>query len=179
MSAAAPPTTALAGAAEARLPREQTWENGARCRVARTPPSPIPAGGCGSRRAKPPPRETRGKRRSLPVRKYLSVLIPGGVLALIVLLTLLAPVIAPYEPNAIDMKNALSGPTREHWLGTDQLGRDQFTRLLYGGGPPLIVFFFALVGDLLVGGTIGLTNGSLFGQDRSALSCNLPQVPLR
>src|SRR4051812_50153682 len=103
MSAVAPPTTALAGAAEARLPREQTW----------------------------------GKRRSLPIRKYLSVLIPGGVLALIVILTLLAPLIAPYEPNAIDMKNALSGPTREHWLGTDQLGRDQFTRLLYGGGGPL------------------------------------------
>ena len=62
MGAAAPPTTALAGAAEARLPREQTWE----------------------------------KRRSLPVRKYLAVLIPGGVLALIVILTLLVPVIGVY-----------------------------------------------------------------------------------
>ena len=62
MSAAAPPTTALAGSAEASLPREQTWE----------------------------------KRRSLPVHKYLALLIPGGVLALIVILTLLAPVIGVY-----------------------------------------------------------------------------------
>src|SRR3954469_9918301 len=123
MSAAAPPTTALAGTAEARLPREQTW----------------------------------GKRRSLPVRKYLSVLMPGGVLALIVLLTLLAPVIAPYEPNAIDMKNALSGPTREHWLGPDQLGRDQFTRLLYGGRTTLMLSFMAMLTISLIGATVGIT----------------------
>ena len=130
MSAAAPPTTALAGAAEARLPREQSW----------------------------------GKRRSLPIRKYLALLIPGGVLALIVILTLLAPLIAPYEPNAIDMINALSGPTREHWLGTDQLGRDQFTRLLYGGRTTLMLSFMAMLTISLIGATVGITIGYFAGK---------------
>src|SRR6478609_9228641 len=130
MSAAAPPTTALSGAAEARLPREHTWE----------------------------------KRRSLPIRKYLALLIPGSVLALIVLLTLLAPLIAPYEPNAIDMKNALSGPTRDNWLGTDQLGRDQFSRLPHGGRTTLMLSFMAMRTISLIGAAVAITIGYFAGK---------------
>src|SRR5690348_11950055 len=55
------------------------------------------------------------------------------VLTLIVVCCALAPVIAPYPRDASDFTHELSGPTGAHWLGTDELGRDILTRLLYGG----------------------------------------------
>lgn len=116
------------------------------------------------------------KQRSFPVRKYLAVLIPGGVLALIVLLTLLAPWIAPYEPNTIDMKNALSGPTSEHWLGTDQLGRDQLTRLLYGGRTTLLLSGLAMLTISLIGAVVGITIGYFSGKLDLAVSAILTML---
>ena len=63
---------------------------------------------------------------------------PLGLMGLIlvstiVLSALFASVIAPYDPIALDILNRLKPPSSEHWLGTDQLGRDTFSRVLYGG----------------------------------------------
>lgn len=60
-------------------------------------------------------------------------LICGGFLLLIILGAIFAPLVAPYPPNALDLPNALSGPTAHHLLGSDELGRDILSRLLYGG----------------------------------------------
>ena len=62
---------------------------------------------------------------------------PGGVFGLIVVGAILlgaalAPQLAPHGPNAIDAANRLAAPSAAHWLGTDQLGRDLFTRVLFG-----------------------------------------------
>lgn len=54
-------------------------------------------------------------------------LVVGGALA--------APLIAPYPPNSGDLSRILESPSAAHWLGTDQLGRDILSRLLYGARP--------------------------------------------
>src|SRR5690606_13956022 len=51
---------------------------------------------------------------------------------IIVVVAIFAPWIAPYPPEQIDVLNRLAGPSAEHWLGTDQLGRDTLSRLIHG-----------------------------------------------
>ena len=55
------------------------------------------------------------------------------IAVLLILLSLLAPVLATYDPGAQDLGNRLARPSAAHWLGTDELGRDVYSRLLYGG----------------------------------------------
>ena len=69
---------------------------------------------------------------------------PMGLLGLVIVTVLgasavLASVIAPYDPHAIDIPHRFEGPSKHHLLGTDQLGRDVFTRALYGGRIALVV----------------------------------------
>lgn len=90
------------------------------------------------------------------------------ILALAVLLAFLfvgvaADLIAPWDPNAVDMANSLAGPSRAHWLGTDHLGRDLLSRLIYGSRSSVFIAFFATGCTLLVGMTIGLVSGWLGG----------------
>jgi peptide/nickel transport system permease protein len=103
-------------------------------------------------------------RRSWRIRRSLPVIVPGVVLALIALLTILAPVIAPYAPTALDMQNTLSGPTWEHPLGTDQLGRDQLSRLLYGGRSTLALSFVAMLATIAIGVLVGVVTGYFGGK---------------
>lgn len=84
-------------------------------------------------------------------------------LALLLALAALAPVLATHDPNAQDLARRLAAPSAEHWLGTDQLGRDLFSRLLYGaritlGMAALIVAIVAPVG-LLIGTVAGYAGG--------------------
>ncbi|MBP2231872.1 peptide/nickel transport system permease protein [Azospirillum agricola] len=62
-----------------------------------------------------------------------------SILALVVGSALLAPWIAPFDPNAMDLGNALQPPSAEHWFGTDQLGRDVFSRAIVGGQLSLLI----------------------------------------
>ena len=59
-----------------------------------------------------------------------------AILAIIVLTAVFAPFIAPFSPNHIDARNILTGPSRTHLFGTDELGRDLFSRTLFGGSQP-------------------------------------------
>ncbi|MGW5781831.1 ABC transporter permease [Streptomyces sp. NPDC003863] len=77
-----------------------------------------------------------------------------AVLVLLVLVALLAPVLAPYDPDALDLSSSLVGTTGDHLLGTDQSGRDILSRLLYGArtgllGPLLVVGVSTLLGTVL------------------------------
>jgi peptide/nickel transport system permease protein len=74
-------------------------------------------------------------------------------------LSILTPVIAPYDPSAIDVDNILASPSAQHLFGTDDLGRDVFTRMLYGAGISLKVGFVA-VGIATI---IGVLLGSIAG----------------
>ena len=69
-----------------------------------------------------------------------------------------APLIAPYDPMAQSVARRLRGPTELNWLGTDQLGRDVFTRILYGYRTSLIACLLAVGIALLAGGTLGLVS---------------------
>src|SRR5215471_4978388 len=71
--------------------------------------------------------------------------VAGGVLVLLVfVLSIFAPWIAPYSPSKIDIKNILIGPCLSHPLGTDDLGRDVLSRMLWGGRISLSVGFVAV-----------------------------------
>lgn len=80
----------------------------------------------------------------------------GLVVAVQALAALLAPWVAPFDPLAQDVIQRLKGPNALHWLGTDQFGRDTFSRILYGIRASLGVSAIAVGTALLLGGSIGL-----------------------
>ena len=78
------------------------------------------------------------------------------LVSLLVAAALLAPWIAPYDPMAQSILKRFRPPSAEHWLGTDQFGRDTFSRMLYGARASLTVSVAAVGAALLAGGTLGL-----------------------
>lgn len=84
------------------------------------------------------------------------------IIVIIFLLAMLAPWIAPYDPDAFDVKAILLSPSWQHWMGTDGLGRDVWSRMLYGGRISLLVGFVA-VG---ISTAIGIILGALAGYYR-------------
>ena len=82
------------------------------------------------------------------------------LLGILVLSAVFAPLITPWDPIQQDLTNALADPgTGGHLLGTDQLGRDVFARLLYGGRTDLRVGALAVLFPFLIGATLGLIAG--------------------
>lgn len=80
--------------------------------------------------------------------------VSAGLLGLLVAVTLLAPFLAPYDPDAPDLFNALGFASSEHWLGGDALGRDVLSRLIHGArttllGPVLVIGISAVIGTAL------------------------------
>jgi peptide/nickel transport system permease protein len=77
------------------------------------------------------------------------------LVTLILVMALGADILAPYGPNATSVKERLQGPSELHWLGTDQLGRDIFSRVLVGSRIALwvaaVTSFFSLIGGLTLG----------------------------
>jgi peptide/nickel transport system permease protein len=78
---------------------------------------------------------------------------------LVLLVALLAPVIAPYEPGFVNPANRLQGPSSEYFFGTDDLGRDVFSRVVYGSRISFLVGATVMVGAILLGSVIGLVAG--------------------
>jgi peptide/nickel transport system permease protein len=83
------------------------------------------------------------------------ILIIGTIIAL----CLLAPVLTPHSPTDQDLNHILQGPSSQHWLGTDQLGRDELSRILYGGRVDLRVAFLAVLFPFVLGTTLGCIAG--------------------
>ncbi len=86
---------------------------------------------------------------------WLSVALAGCVIGT----SLLAPLLAPYDPVAVDLATGLQAPSAQHWLGTDQLGRDVASRLLWAGQTSLSVTALVALLTVTVGLTIGLVSG--------------------
>lgn len=94
---------------------------------------------------------------------------PVNLLAIFVLLiisfvSLFAPFLAPYEPNEINMTQRLLEPSGEHLLGTDALGRDVFSRILYGGRTSILLAILASLGTMLIGLLAGIIAGYYGGR---------------
>lgn len=91
-------------------------------------------------------------------RAWRRCLVPGSAVVLILILAfcLLGPLFSPYSSDQINSANILAGPSASHWLGTDELGRDMLTRLMYGGRLSLQITGGAVVIALLLGTLWGM-----------------------
>ena len=90
--------------------------------------------------------------------------VAGGLIVLLMaLMALLAPLLAPYEPNVVNLAERLLPPSAAHWFGTDEMGRDILSRVIYGARVSLIIglVVIALAGGIgtLVGATAGYLGG--------------------
>ncbi len=87
-----------------------------------------------------------------------------GILAVIFIVNLFAPLIAPFDPNEINMPRRLQGPSREHFLGTDTLGRDVFSRVLWGGRASILLSSLATLFTMFLGMVVGILAGYIGGK---------------
>jgi len=85
------------------------------------------------------------------------------IIFLMIFAAVFAPVISPQDPARIS-RNKLQGPTAQHWLGTDQLGRDMYSRIVYGARVSLFVGFMGTVLGVGIGSLIGLAGGYFGGK---------------
>ncbi len=92
------------------------------------------------------------------------LLIGGAIVSSVVLSALLAPWVAPYDPAMINVHNILLPPSWAHWCGTDTLGRDVLSRMLYGARVSLAVGFVAVGISLLIGICLGAMAGHYGGK---------------
>ena len=102
-------------------------------------------------------------------RQQPLMLIGATIVASIILLALFAPILAPYDPNEINVKVILMPPSSAHWFGTDTLGRDIFSRMLYGARISLAVGFVAVGISLLIGLFLGALAGYYGGRVDSSI----------
>ncbi|MBV8839732.1 MAG: ABC transporter permease subunit [Alphaproteobacteria bacterium] len=100
-------------------------------------------------------RQLRRSRLALPGLVIVLLFIVGGVLA---------PLLAPYDPYKNDLMNVLAPPSAEHWFGTDELGRDLFSRILYGARISLVEGLFSVALAMALGVPIGIVSGYLGGR---------------
>ena len=85
------------------------------------------------------------------------------VLCVIITAALMAP-LSSVDPDYMDVMNKMAGPSREHWFGTDELGRDSFTRALYGSRVSLLVGFATMVVSVTAGTCVGAVSGYAGGK---------------
>lgn len=97
-------------------------------------------------------------------RKRKVAIIASIVLLVLIAMCFAAPWIAPYSFDAIDLRNTRMPPTAEHWMGTDDLGRDLYTRILYGGRISLTVGIFAALIATTLGAILGAISGYYGGR---------------
>ena len=100
---------------------------------------------------------SRGSRAGRRWGPWLAI----GFIALLTLIGLLAPFLAPYDPIKQDLSNPIGGPTLQHLLGTDEFGRDVLSRLIWGTRPALIGTLVAVVTACAIGLPWGLVAGYL------------------
>ena len=91
------------------------------------------------------------------------LLIGAALVLAIALVALLHPLLSPYAVEQMDMRNRLSGPSAQHWLGTDNFGRDLWTRLAHGSATSLTIALGAVAAAMAIGVAVGLLSGFLGG----------------
>lgn len=87
-----------------------------------------------------------------------------GILLFIVLASILAPILSPYDPTKINIVERFQGPSAAHWFGTDEVGRDILTRILYGARLSLGIGIAVVVTAGIIGTLLGTISGYLGGK---------------
>lgn len=108
-------------------------------------------------------RMTHGRRARREFMQNRFAVVGATIVILIVVAAALAPVLAIHEPNRQSLLARMSPPSSEYWLGTDELGRDEFSRLLYGARVSLFIAFLGTAGGVILGTVIGLISGYFGG----------------
>ncbi len=106
-----------------------------------------------------------------------AAVIGAGVVALVILVAVFAPLIAPFDPEAINLRARMKPPSAEHWFGTDELGRDIVSRVVWGARPSLMVGFVSVAIATVVGTLFGLLAGYL-GESVDALIMRVMDIVL-
>ena len=88
----------------------------------------------------------------------------GVIVFAIIFIGVFAPIISPYNPYVADVTNMQGAPDKQHWFGTDNLGRDLTSRLIYGARTSLLVAACSVTFGTLIGGTWGIVSGYLGGK---------------
>ena len=110
-----------------------------------------------------PPQRSRTKAILRWMRRDVRAVLSLSFLLLLVLVSIFAPVLAPYSPVDQDVTQLLLPPSSAHWLGTDDLGRDVLSRLIWGAPNSLYASFLAVGVAIVLGVPIGLLIGFLGG----------------
>jgi peptide/nickel transport system permease protein len=100
----------------------------------------------------------------------------SAILFAVALVCLLGPVVAPYDPEAIDFLGRFAAPGARHWLGADQLGRDELSRLLYGARDTVPPALLATLVGTLVGATLGTLSAYAGGRGDEAIMRTIDAV---
>lgn len=83
------------------------------------------------------------------------------IIVVVVGAAILAPLIVTHDPDALDILNRFSGPSAAHWLGTDHLGRDLYSRLVFGAQVAMLVALIAISSALVLGTLLGILAATL------------------
>lgn len=97
------------------------------------------------------------------LRKNKVAMVSVVLLAILIIAVLLAP-LSPYDPYKLDASQKLQGISSSHWFGTDEYGRDYFTRTLYGGRVSLLVGFMSMIMTVIIGTSLGVFSGYVGGK---------------
>ena len=97
------------------------------------------------------------------LRKNKVAMVSVVLLAILIIAVLLAP-LSPYDPYKLDASQKLQGISSSHWFGTDEYGRDYFTRTLYGGRVSLLVGFMSMIMTVVIGTSVGVFSGYVGGK---------------
>ena len=97
------------------------------------------------------------------LKKNKVAMVSVVLLAILIIAVLLAP-LSSYDPYKLDASQKLQGISSSHWFGTDEYGRDYFTRTLYGGRVSLLVGFMSMIMTVVIGTSLGVFSGYVGGK---------------
>ncbi|CAL8969621.1 Vitamin B12 import ATP-binding protein BtuD [Propionicimonas sp. T2.31MG-18] len=114
--------------------------------------------------------------RSVRKRPSMFTIVASAWLAIVVIACTFANLLAPIDPQVQDLANVLQGPTAAHWLGTDSLGRDILSRLMFGGRSTVLAVAISIAVYVIVGVVLGLLAGYLGGWPDRIISASSSAV---
>ncbi len=129
-------------------------------------------------------RNTQGMRQWKKFKRNKMAVIALIVLGILIFASAFAPLLTSYDPEAISLTERTLAPSKTHLLGTDKVGRDVFTRLLYGGRISILIGLTGALGGAIIGAALGCLGGYFGGlRDRfllrlSELFTTFPQTIL-
>ncbi len=111
------------------------------------------------------------------IRRSPRIAIGLSMVLVFVLIALLAPWISPYDPIKINLRAKYASPSAKYWLGTDNVGRDVLSRLIWGTRVSLATAILSIVFAVIMGGLIGVAAG-FFGGKLDTLLCGFVDILL-